>query len=372
MSSASEIAFQDLLNDRFAEYVRLSEAIGGPVAEQARGVQTAIEVQTKLLALAASHQKPGSDLTLQGLVRPLATCIEQVQQVREKNRSHAHFHHLSTISESIAALGWVLVSPTPAPYIKEMADSGQFYGNKVLIAYKDTAPEHVYWANSWSAFLTGLHTFVRQHHTTGLVWNPRGSALPANATLAAVSGTSSVCAPPPPPPPPAPLLGPTKAVGGDLTDERLELMKQLNIGTDITKALRKVRPDQQTHKNPELRSAGNTAQSKSQQIGGLRTSLGAPTSTSQPPKFALEGRKWLVEYQNNQPQLIVNVNEMSESVHVYRCRDTVVIVKGKSNSIVLDSCIKVGVVFDDIVSSVEFINCQNVQAQVSEDYIPFD
>ena len=33
-------------------------------------------------------------------------------------------------SESVSALGWVVVAPTPAPYIKEMNDAGQFYTNR--------------------------------------------------------------------------------------------------------------------------------------------------------------------------------------------------------------------------------------------------
>lgn len=38
--------------------------------------------------------------------------------------------------------------------------------------------------------------------------------------------------------------------------------------------------------------------------------------------------------------------------------------QGKINSITLDSCKKTSVVFDSLVSSMEFINCQSVQMQV--------
>lgn len=41
------------------------------------------------------------------------------------------------------------------------------------------------------------------------------------------------------------------------------------------------------------------------------------------------------------------------------------IVKGKINSIVIDSCRKSSIVFDSLVSSIEFVNCQSVQMQVS-------
>ena len=61
--------------------------------------------------------------------------------------------------------------------------------------------------------------------------------------------------------------------------------------------------------------------------------------------------------------LVISETEMNQSVNLYKCRDTVVHVKGKVNSITVDSCIKTAVVFENIVSVVEFINCQSIQAQ---------
>jgi adenylyl cyclase-associated protein len=41
------------------------------------------------------------------------------------------------VSESIGALGWIAISPAPAPYVKEMIDAAQFYTNRVLKDYKE-------------------------------------------------------------------------------------------------------------------------------------------------------------------------------------------------------------------------------------------
>lgn len=49
---------------------------------------------------------------------------------------------------------------------------------------------------------------------------------------------------------------------------------------------------------------------------------------------------------------------------MFKCQDSTLQIKGKLNSIIVDSCKKVAVVFDDVVSSIEFVNCQSVQAQV--------
>ena len=76
-----------------------------------------------------------------------------------------------------------LQSPAPGPYVKEMNDAGQFYTNRVLKDSKDsraskdwTAPanSHVDWTKSWVSTLINLQALVKQFHTTGLVWNPKG------------------------------------------------------------------------------------------------------------------------------------------------------------------------------------------------------
>ena len=56
---------------------------------------------------------------------------------REKNRTSQLFNHLSGISESIGAFGWIAIQPAPSPYVKEMSDAAQFYTNRVLKDYKE-------------------------------------------------------------------------------------------------------------------------------------------------------------------------------------------------------------------------------------------
>lgn len=55
---------------------------------------------------------------------------------------------------------------------------------------------------------------------------------------------------------------------------------------------------------------------------------------------------------------------MNNVVYLFKCVDSTATVKGKLNSITLDSCKKSSIVFDNLVSSIEFINCNNVQMQV--------
>lgn len=105
------------------------------------------------------------------LLAPTSEQISAIQQFREKNRASTFFNHLSAVSESIPALGWVAVAPTPAPYVKEMNDAGQFYSNRVLKDWKEKDKKHGEWCRAWVQLLSDLQAYVKQYHTTGLVWS---------------------------------------------------------------------------------------------------------------------------------------------------------------------------------------------------------
>merc|ERR1719239_1029124 len=129
-------------------------------------VEDLFQAQRKFLELTAEHRNPG-DAGLQALLEPSASIIRNIQEHREKNRRHDAFNHLSMISESVPALGWVGVSPATAPFVREMRDAGQFYANRVLREKK----EDKNMVNAWIALLNRLADFIKQHHTTGLQWN---------------------------------------------------------------------------------------------------------------------------------------------------------------------------------------------------------
>lgn len=64
--------------------------------------------QLQYLQLAESHAAPSQSEQNQ-LLQPTSLKIQAIQELREKNRSSQLFNHLSAISESIPALGWVTV-----------------------------------------------------------------------------------------------------------------------------------------------------------------------------------------------------------------------------------------------------------------------
>lgn len=102
-----------------------------------------------------------------------------------------------------------------------MNDAGQFYTNRVLKDWKEKSKLHVDWVKTWIQVLTDLQAFVKQHHTTGLVWGGKGAP---------------VGLPPPPPSaplPPPPVMDFSQVPANDASD-RSALFAQINQGTNIT------------------------------------------------------------------------------------------------------------------------------------------
>ncbi|XP_016297348.1 adenylyl cyclase-associated protein 2 isoform X2 [Sinocyclocheilus anshuiensis] len=334
--SKSMESFDHLLSGSVSEYLRTSTAIGGDVAKHTE---------------------------MADLLRPLSDQIQEVQNFREKNRGSSLFNHLSAVSESIPALGWVAVCQKPGPYVKEMNDAAIFYTNRVLKDYKDTDPCHVEWVRSYLNIWTELQTYIKEHHTTGLIWNKTSPVAPPSLFSAPPDGP---CPPPPPPPPPGPppMFMDDSPKPDDTAAQHSALFAQLNQGEVITKGLKHVSEEQKTHKNPNLRSqGGRTHQGSPAKSQNPSTSACAPAKKHS-PVLELEGKKWRVEHQEKSHDLVIEETELRQVVYVFSCSNSTLQIKGKVNSIIVDNCKKLGLVFDSVVGIVEIINSRDIQLQV--------
>ncbi|XP_049318096.1 uncharacterized protein LOC105229330 isoform X1 [Bactrocera dorsalis] len=353
----SVLGFQDIISGPLNQYLALSEKIGGDVAKHAQLVKLAFDAQSQYVTLASQCSQPNQEKQME-LLKPTSVQISAIQDYREKNRGSAFFNHLSAISESIPALGWVCVSPTPGPHVKEMNDAGQFYTNRVLKEWRDKDTTHVEWARAWIQTLTELQSYIKQYHTTGLVWSGKAAA-PVGGS---VPPPPPIGACPPPPPPPTFDIGAMSLDDGG-ADDRSALFAEINQGEGITKNLKKVTADMQTHKNPTLRT-GPAPFKTPTQFGSSSSGSSTTAAVAKEPVFTRDGKKWLIEYQRNNRNLLVENAEMNNVVYVYKCEGSTLTVKGKVNNVVLDSCKKCSLLFDSVVASVEFVNCQSVQMQV--------
>ncbi|XP_053718651.1 adenylyl cyclase-associated protein 2 [Synchiropus splendidus] len=354
-------AFDVLLSGPVSDYLNHSRAIGSEVEKHAEMVNKALHTQRTFLKMSATHQEPAK-LELRDLLKPISDHIQEIQSYRERNRGSSLFNHLSAVSESIPALGWVAVDQKPGPYVKEMNDAATFYTNRVLKDYKDNDRRHVDWVRSYLSIWTEMQSFIKQHHTTGLVWSKIGPIAP-HSLFETPTLNVATCPPPPPPPPgPAPVLSdqsPQPQSGGAAAPHAA-LFAQLNQGMDITKGLKHVSDEQKVHKNPDLRS--QAAAGKSKKPGSASSAKAA--AQKKPPLLELEGKKWRVENFEKSCDLLIEETELKQVVYVFRCSDSTLQVKGKVNSIIVDDCKKLALVFENVVGIVEIINSQSIQIQV--------
>jgi len=296
--SASVSSYDNILSGPLETFKTVSQTIGGDVATLGDLVGSTFDMQRHFLQTVSLSKQPKPD-DLQKLLKPTSELIGEIQQFRESNRRSEMFNHLSAISESIPALGWVAVAPAPAPYVKEMKDAGQFYTNRVLKDWKEKDSNHATWVKAWVETLSELQVFVKQFHTTGLVWNPKGGE------------------------------------------------------ADLTAIPKKPTP------KPKATTKASPAPAKS-----TPKVFKAATASEKPPSLHQDGKKWIVEYFKGDQNITIDKIEMNQSVYIFKCEGSAIKVNGKCNNIIMDNCKKTAVVFDNVVSSMEFMNCKSVQMQV--------
>uniref|UniRef100_A0A1A8BHA2 CAP, adenylate cyclase-associated protein, 2 n=1 Tax=Nothobranchius kadleci TaxID=1051664 RepID=A0A1A8BHA2_NOTKA len=359
--SQSVEVFDVLLRGPLLDYLNHSRAIGSEVQKHAEMVSKALQTQRSFLQMATSHQEP-AQLELQDLLKPISDHIHEIQNFRERNRGSPLFNHLSAVSESIPALGWVAVSQKPGLYVKEMNDAATFYTNRVLKDYKEVDRRHVDWVHSYLSIWTEMQSFIKQHHTTGLVWSKTGPTAPASL-FDSPPAPSAPCPPPPPPPPgPPPVFTDDDSTpeANSAAAQHSALFTELNQGMDITKGLKHVSDEQKTHKNPDLRSETSIIRSKDPRP------VKSPKAAAQkrPPLLELEGKKWRVENFEQKHDLVIEETELKQVVYIFSCNTSTLQIKGKINSIIIDNCKKLGLVFENAVGIVEIINSKSIQLQV--------
>ncbi|KAI4818297.1 hypothetical protein KUCAC02_011644 [Chaenocephalus aceratus] len=290
-------AFDVLLRGPVSEYMNYSRAIGSVVEKHADMVNTALQTQRTFLKMVATHRQP-AQMELKDLLKPISDHIHEIQSFRERNRGSNLFNHLSAVSESIPALGWVAVCQKPGPYVKELNDSAIFYTNRVLKDYKETDQRHVDWVRSYLGIWTVMQSFIKEHHTTGLEWCMSGPIAPPS--IFELPSTPSC------PPPTSPLLPPAHL--------RSSLM---------TPSLRRAPPHTQ-HCLPSSTKA---------------------TVQKRPPLMMLDGKKWRVENFEQKHDLVIEERRsLKQVVYVFGCNNSTLQIKGKINSIIIDNCKKLGLV----------------------------
>ncbi|KAI9503937.1 CAP, adenylate cyclase-associated protein 1, isoform CRA_b [Coemansia spiralis] len=374
------IEYSSMIKPLIEKYVECSNKIGGVVGEQAQAVESLFKAQLEFIRIAGLTKKPSAE-QLPEAVSVQQDAIQKTMAFRDSNRASEFFDNLSTVAEGVSAFGWVVVEPTPVPYINDMKDSAQFYSNRVLKKWRESDQNQVEWVKAFLGIFRELAAYVKEFHRTGLTWNSQGED--ASTAIAALKGkpaktipVGGTSAPPPPPPPPLPSgealaeisAGQDSNTSANPSVSRGALFAQINQGNAVTSGLRHVSKSEKTHKNPDLRASSVVKASSSCDEASDKPGSQAKTGNTpqqRPPRMELQGTKWVVENYSTE-HLKIDAMETKQTVYMYNCKGTTLEVNGKLNSIAIDGCQKCGVVFDSLVAQCEIVNCKSVQVQARE------
>lgn len=415
--ATSVVEFETLVREHISKFTAASAKLGGETAEIAPLFAGAVDALRNVLVGATAAKKPDA-AGMAAFVKPLADAIQAVVEYRNAHRGSKEWDHLSTVSEGVAAFGWVCVEPTPGPFAVQVNGlnkqqrcssfslstqtraGSEFYSNKLLRLYKDKDETQMAWISSFNGFLKGMEGYIKDYHVGWRVHpfacSPAPHALSAPACNSAAPAKPRRLLPLRRPRVPVvrhrpcrksvsffcgvsgfcfvshvafvqgPLVskeelsgkGPASRGGGD----RGGLFAELNQGGKITSGLKKVTRDMQTHKNKELRAGGVVKATAAKKVAKHR---GIPTGTPKGP--VLEGNKWVLEFVVDGGTIDIEP-DIKHSLYIYGCVNTVVNVKSKVNQVQMDSCKKVSFVGTDVLATVDVVNCNVSDSAARRDW----
>eukprot|EP00834_Sanchytrium_tribonematis_P000645 NODE_12_length_54577_cov_0.384100.p10 type:complete len:418 gc:universal NODE_12_length_54577_cov_0.384100:14992-16245(+) len=354
--------FEKISNQMTGESLKFANALADEhLTRTIQIFQSASQYTINLLNATLKFSKPSAQAFPQ-LLTPITQFASDLQSIKSNYpKKQPLFNVVCAFIEGYNVFGWVSISPTPVPFINEMKDAMSFYSNRAFKEFKDKDETVINLLQGFNTFITELAQFVKQWHTTGLVWKgskEMGAKDMEELKSHAPSASQSSSQPKSTNVQPA-ATAPTPTVAPSTTG----LFSELNKGGAITSGLKKVEKSQMTHKNPELRASG---------VVKSKEETGQPTSAPQvsakaavkPPVFELQGSKWVVEHQMNNKNIIIENSNLKQVVYIFNCHNSIIQVKNKVNSVTLDNCNKTSVVVDSVVSTLDTVNCKSIQLQV--------
>ncbi|CAM8928161.1 unnamed protein product [Rhodiola kirilowii] len=347
-------AFEDMKSECVGRVLAAAEKIGGDVLEVSKIVEEAFSVQKELLLAIKKCQKPNME-GLGEFLKPLNEVIMKAGSMAEGKPSD-FFNHLKSAADSLSALAWIAYTgkdcgmSLPIAHVEDSWQMAEFYNNKVLVDYKGKDPNHVEWAKAMKElYLPGLRDYVKSHYPLGPVWNASGKAHFSDQKMPG----------PPPPPPSASVFTASSSAASSSSQPKagMSAVFQEISSKPLTEGLRKVTDDMKTKNRADRTGVVGTGEKEAQARAISNQKTG-------PPKFELQmGRKWVVENQIGNKNLVIDDCDPKQSVYIYGCKDSVLQVQGKVNNIAIDKCTKMGILFTDVVGACEVVNCNSIEVQ---------
>lgn len=336
-------AFDAYVVESVDPFTAACDKLGGDAATLGRLVKEAwMEMRAVLFKATACKEPAQAEL---GQV--LGGVVAKMKEVSNAVQRNEWEKHAKTCSEGVQCLNWLVIKPAPRDFIESYIGGSDYWSNNIRKEYKSTNPDQIAFCNTFKKMLQDLMVYVKEHHTTGVAWNPRG------VPVSEFTGEAASAAPAKKADAKAPAVS-VPAGGAD----KAGLFASLSKGGEITSGLKTVTKDQQT-----WRKEFNDKDAKPVVVKKAPVPRAAekPKGTAK-NQFNPNGSKWEVEYQGaDAGPITITIADKKETVYVLGCIGATITVVGKCKSIILDSCKKTQLHFDSCFASCEVVNSQRVQ-----------
>lgn len=351
-------AFDTYAAECLDPFVATCNSLGDDAATVGNLIKDAWMEMRAFLLMASKCKEPASQQAIMPLLGNLSAVNKKIAASVQRNDWE---NHTKTCSEGSQCLNWLLVKPAPRDFIESYIGGSDYWANGIRKKHRTTNPTHVAFCDGFKKLLQELMAYVKEHHTTGVVWNNK-SGMDVSEYKADGSAT----------PPAAPAAQPKAAAAAapaaakSTAAPTANLFASLSKGGEITSGLKTVTKDMQTW--------------RSEYKGGDAPAPKAPVAPKAPrvnpndiPKgkerneFQAAGNKWCVEYlPPTAAPVTITIGDKKETVYVLGCIGATITVSGKCKGIILDGCKKTKLFFDNAMASVEVVNCQRIQVTCNE------
>ncbi|KAJ1393286.1 adenylate cyclase associated N terminal-domain-containing protein [Ochromonadaceae sp. CCMP2298] len=329
-------------------FVAACDKLGGEAAQAGAIVKEAWQEQRVFLMLASQCKEP-AQTKLPSLLASLGAQLKASGALVRRNDWEKH---TKTCSEGIQCLNWLCVKPAPRDFIESYIGGSDYWANGIRKEHRTTNPDQVAFCDTFKKLLQELMIYVKDHHMTGVTWNPKGGDVESYSASAPAATA--------PAPAPAAKVAATTAAP---MAAKADLFAALNKDSAITSGLKKVSKDQQTWRT-EFKGGDAPPVPKA----APKAPATAAPVMKYPPKCVFEGSssRWLVEYQIDQGVVQIDITDKKETVYIFGCVGASINITGKCKSIVVDGCKKTTVTFSAAMASCEVVNCQRVYINCTE------
>jgi adenylyl cyclase-associated protein len=349
-------AFDAYTTANLDPFVAVCDKLGGDAQVMGQLVKEAWIEMRKFLLMASASKEP-APTALGSLLTGVAGKMKEISGKVNRNEWEKHS---KTCSEGVQCLNWLCVKPAPRDFIESFVGASDYWANNIRREHRNNGnKDQIEFCDTFKALIVELMAYVKEYHTTGVTWNPKGGDAynpnnpPANAAAPATAAAPAAA--------PAAEVKPAAAAAAPKAPTA-DLFAALNKDSAITSGLKKVTKDMQTWR----------AEYKADEAAPAPVPKAlAPKAAALPPvkgppvlEFEKATKKWRVE--NQISEVTVEANDIRETVYVLGCIGATIRVTGKCKTITLDNCKKTKLIFNNVISSVEVVNSQRIHVECVE------